>query len=435
VVARNTLRAATLAAALALSATLPSAAFALTSSNNTPFPSSTVIAGARWTSARHGPPKNQFGDILPIAWASDNNMYVLIDDGGTDTPRGGALWRNSFARITGAPLHNLHFRLIGHQPPPATWRQIHHNPNLWSGPLGTYYATGFTAVDDVFYATQVSDWAWNANGPFTGLAGIAYSTDTGRDWQSAGKPFPAPTGNLTWVQRGRDSPAPDGYLYAISTEREFNASTLMLGRSRPDIADVTDPTNWQWAAGWVPFTPDRTPVWSSSVASAQPILSWPGHITYPRMSFDPGLGRYLLTFTYSYAQTPPGTWKNGSELVILEGPHPWGPFSFVARGPYFGPSNGYDPAFPVKWISAHGQVLWLIWSANFDGCAAGLKCTAGYGFNYQRLQLILAGARAAQARVKRAAGPLGPPRPRRWRKLPATPPPIQLPRLHLGPRL
>jgi hypothetical protein len=416
---------------------VPSVGFAMTGSNNTPLPSSPVISAAHWSSRRHGPPRNQFGDVLPVSWADDNNLYVLMDDGGTDPPQSGsqwALWRNSFARITGTPLHNLRFRRIGSNPPPATWPQIHHNRSLWSGPLGGFYATGFTSVDHVFYASQVNDWNWNANGPFQGLAGIAYSTNHGATWQFPAKPFPASTGNLEWVQRGRDSDAPDGYVYAISTEREFNASTLLLGRSRGDPADMTDPTRWQWASGWEP-TPSLWPAWSNSSGAAQPILSWPGHITYPRMSFDPGIRRYLLTFTYSYASTAPGIWQNGSELVILDAPHPWGPFSFVARQPYFGPSNGYDPGIPQKWFSNHGQSLWLIWAANFDGCARGLSCAGGYGFNYQRIWLTIAGRKASAARAhKRVALQRRPTPPAGWRTLPATPPRYPLPRLHLAPR-
>ncbi len=411
----------------------PSLSAALTNANNTPFPSSPAIAAAHWASLRHGPPRNQWGDILATSWADDDNLYTVMDDGGTDSPKHGELWRNSLARITGAPLRNLRFRRVGNSPPPATWSQIHQNGNLWSGPLGNFYSTGFTAVNHVFYATQVNNWNWGANGPFNGLAGIAYSTNHGATWTFPAKPFPAPTGNLNWVQRGRDNTPPDGYVYAISTEREFNASTLLLSRSRPDIADMTDPARWQWAAGWR-ATPSPWPQWSGSASAAQPIVNWPGHITYPRMSWDPGIHRYLLTFTYSFAPTPPAVWKNGSELVILDSPYPWGPFTFVARGNYFGPSNGYDPAIPTKWISDHGRTLWMVWAANFDGCAAGLNCSGAYGFNYQRIQLTVAGSKAAAARTRaRIHTAARPTPPAGWRSLPATPPRYKLPRLFLSP--
>jgi hypothetical protein len=422
-----------LSAFCALAAIFAPAASAMTNQDNTPFPASRVITGAVWESARHGPPSNQFGDILPVTWADDGQLYVLIDDGGTNPPKANQLWRNSLAQITGAPLQNLRFQRVGGGPPPATWSQIHHNRSLWSGPLGPYYSTGLTSVNHTFYATQVNNWNWQANGPFKGLAGIAYSSDHGNHWTFPKKSFPGPTGNLNWVQNGRDLDSPDGYNYSISTEREFNASTLFLGRSQGSPGAMTDPSHWQWAAGWE-ATPTPWPQWSSQISAAQPILSWSGHITYPRMSYDPGLHRYLLTFTYSYAGTPPGVWRNGAELVILDAPHPWGPFTFVARQPYFGPSNGYDPEFPVKWVSSNGQDLWLIWAANFDGCARGLSCAAAYGFNYQRIHLNIATgvAGSSERRARAGSTQTAPPRPpRSWRALPATPPPVPLPRLHL----
>jgi hypothetical protein len=33
------------------------------------------------------------------------------------------------------------------------------------------------------------------------------------------------------------------------------------------------------------------------------------------------------------------------------------------------------------------------WAANFDGCALHINCAGGYGFNYERLHLKLAGDR------------------------------------------
>jgi hypothetical protein len=312
----------------------------LTTHNNTPFPTSKAIVGLRWTSARYSPPSNQSGDILPTAWADDGNLYVLMDDGGTDVPRAGALWRHSFARITGSPPR-LRFAHIGNPfvPPPHTWAEIQRAPGVWRGPLGPYYSNGFVAIDHVFYATQALNWNWSANAPYQGLAGISYSTDHGQTWKSPALGFPAPLGNLNWIARGRDGPHPDGYAYAVASEREFNASKIILGRSPTDGASVTDPTHWQWVAGWQAYGDKSFPVWSSSVADAIPIVAWNNHITYPQVSYDAPLRRYLLTFTYSYGLNPPAVWQNGSELVIMESQHPWGPFSFVGRAGYFGPST------------------------------------------------------------------------------------------------
>jgi hypothetical protein len=366
----------------------------LTTNNNTPFPASKVIVGVRWTSPRYSPPRNQAGDILPTTWADDGNLYVLMDDGGTDVPRSGALWRHSFARITGSPPH-LRFQHVGNPfvPPPHTWAEIQNDPGVWRGPLGPYYSNGFAAIDHVFYATQALNWNWAANAQYQGLAGIAYSTDHGQTWKFPAQQFGAPLGNLDWVARGRDGPHPDGYAYAIASEREFNASKLILGRSLTDVGSITDPSHWQWVTGWQEVNGKRFPVWSSSLAAATPVASWTNHITYPQMAYDAPLGRYLLSFTYSYGVNPPAAWQNGAEFVILESKHPWGPFSFVARAGYFGPSNGYGAGFPLKWISPDGRDLWLKWAANFDGCKPGLDCSGAYGFNYRRLHLTAFRAR------------------------------------------
>jgi hypothetical protein len=393
----STSRNAWLAAALTWTAMLAAAGAAsasLTAVNNTPFPSSKLILSARWTSPPYAPPGNQSGDILPTVWADDGNQYTIMDDGGTDVPASKGFWRQSLARITGTPP-TIHFAHVGdpQTPPPHTFAQIKGNPALWQGPLGPYYSSGLVEANHVFFATQELNWNWNANGLFTGLQGVAYSTDRGQQWQSMNKQFPAPLGNLNWVIRGRGGNYPDGYVYAIASEREFNATRLVLGRSRPDISDMTNPSRWQWVSGWRRYEALPWPVFSSSLTAAVPIASWASHITYPQMSYDAPLHHYLLTFTYSYAAQPPAIWRSGAELVILAAPHPWGPFSFVAREADFGPSNGYDPGFPVSWISRNGQDVWLKWAANFDGCTTHLACSGGYGFNYRRIHLTIAGSR------------------------------------------
>lgn len=365
----------------------------LTRTDATPFPPSSKILGARWTSGRYDPPGNQSGDILPTVWSDDGGTYVLMDDGGVDVPLSGGLWRQSLARVSGKPP-SLRFRHVGDpaSPQPRTWSQIGDDPDNDDGPLGPYYSIGFVEAGGVFYATQQRNWNWGANGPFTGLAGIAYSRDRGKHWHTVGKRFPAPLGNLAFVDGGgRGGAYPDGYMYAIGTEREFNASRLLLGRVRPGVANVTDPSRWQWFAG-NQTGPGGTssPTWTPSLGASKPVLGWSSHITYPQMTYDAPLHRYLLTFTYSYSSRRPAVWNGGAELVILEGPTPTGPFSFVARSRKFGPSNGYGAGFPSQWISRDGRDLWLKWAANFAGCKARLDCSGKYGFNIARVHMTVA---------------------------------------------
>ena len=179
----------------------------------------------------------------------------MMDDGGVDVPLAGGIWRQSVARITGSPPH-IHFNHVGDpkSPPPATIKQIQSDQSLWLGPLGPYYSSGLVAADHLLFATKQYNWNWGNNGRFAGLEGISYSANHGQTWRSSDKHFPAPLGNLSWVIRGRGGVYYDGYVYAIASEREFNASTLIIGRSRPDPADITDPSKWQWATGWLPNT-------------------------------------------------------------------------------------------------------------------------------------------------------------------------------------
>jgi hypothetical protein len=370
----------------------PVAGTPLSNRNLTPFPRSKAIVSVTWTSPRYDPPKNQQGDILPTIWADDGDQYTIMDDGGMNVPAKAGRWRQSLARITGTPP-NIGFTYVGaatDPPPSASPADDANDPQAHDGPLGPFYSSGLVEADHVFYATQENDWDWNHNGTFTGLMGIAYSRDRGLHWQFPYKPFPAPLGNLNWVIRGRGGVYPDGYVYAIASEREFNASSLILGRSRPTVRDMTNPAHWQWLTAWTGQGAARRPMFTSSFAEAQPIASWGSHITYPQMAYDAGLHRYLLSFTYSYVSTPPGLWQAGAELVIAESKNPWGPFSHVAHEADFGPSNGYGASFPVKWISPDGRDLWLKWAANFDGCAQVLDCSGGYGFNYRRIHLTLA---------------------------------------------
>jgi hypothetical protein len=133
------------------------------------------------------------------------------------------------------------------------------------------------------------------------------------------------------------------------------------------------------------------PQWSSAFTGFA-AFHWRRHITYPHMTFDPAIGRYLLAFSHSYHNDSPRTWTGGAEFVLLESRTPWGPFRLAFRSPNWGPSNGYGPGLPIPWqgrVRKGRQSLWVDWAANWSGCDPGLACKGRYGFNLRRLRLYL----------------------------------------------
>jgi hypothetical protein len=332
-----------------------------------PLARSTSLS-AGWSGPRYRIADSQVGDIYPFTVARSGRLYMIIDD---------AYLHGQHPR-----KRNLFVQALG-RPPGVTLIQI--GPNE---PLTRHYANGLISVDGVLYASRAQDWAWHERlEPFRGLYGIAYSTDEGRTWNLPDRPFGPVTGDLNFVQEGRDAANPDGFIYAISNEREYNADQIVLGRVRPGPSNVTDPSRWEWYCG-------RGPCWTSRLSDARPLLYWRRHFTYPHMTYDPALRRYLLTFTYSYRNDVPAIYRNGAQLVMMEGPHPWGPFRTVFTQRYFGPSNGYAPSIPIPWqgpLRAGHQDVWVIWGANFWGCAQGLDCSALYGMNMRRLRLYVHG--------------------------------------------
>jgi len=246
---------------------------------------------------------------------------------------------------------------------------------------------------------------------------------------------------------------PKGCIYAIVSQGgyqdpkdpngidQFIARYLYLARMAPGTPEhhyeeVVNPLNWEWFAG---FDRSDQPTWVAANdaqlaakirslssprdgragcgANTERCLFWnqpaggAGHVNYPHMAFDAALQRYLLTFTdYYYRDIQPPSEKGpmvqgGSELILLEAPHPWGPWSFVLRTPYLGSGNAYGPSVPVQWHRQRtdtGQDLWMIWAANFSGCGKPLLvpanlCQGVYGMNLQRLHLTTAGSAGAIA--------------------------------------
>ena len=426
--------------------------------NDTPFPSSQLILNAQWTTPRYYPnPKVQAADIIPVTWADDGYSYFMGDDGSVY----GTLGTTVFARILGVPptdnsIPAMDFELL------AQDAFLYGCPK--SVTPESCYSVGLTEVNGVFYApTYDRGYPVVADHP-PGHARMDYSLAPASrtSWVHGTADFPevVGSGTVSFVEIGKGAAShdgcsgsafPNGCIYAIVSQDgyqdpkdpngidQFIATKLYLARMAPGTAEhhyeeVTNPGNWQWFAG---FDATNSPTWVNgndpNLAHGIRSLSYPrhgrdgcgvdtancqfwdqpagnaGHLNYPHMAYDRELDRYLLTFAdYYYRDFQPPTEsgpmvQGGAELRVLEAPHPWGPWSFVARNPYFGSGNAYGPSFPVQWqgpLRPAGQDVWMIWAANFAGCGSPSLvpvdlCQGVYGMNLRRLHLTPAGTRGA----------------------------------------
>ena len=426
--------------------------------NDTPFPSSRFITGGQWTTPRYYPnPKVQAADIIPVTWARDGFSYAIGDDGSVYGQKGTTV----LMRILGTPpsdksIPAMNFKLLGHDIFPYGCPK--------SVSEKSCYSVGLTVVDHVFYAPTYDGGYPVVGDNYKGHARMDYSLapPSQSSWIHGNVDFPkvVGSGTVSFVEIGKGlasqdgcsiSHFPNGCIYAIVSQGgyqdpkdpngidQFIAKYLYLARTGPGTEEhhyeeVINPLNWEWFAG---FDRSGQPTWVAAnhpqLAAKIRSLSYPqegqagcgvdaeqclfwnqpgaraGHVNYPHMAYDAALQRYLLTFTdYYYRDVQPPSEKGpmvqgGSELIVLEAPHPWGPWSFVLRTPYLGSGNAYGPSVPVQWQGERtdaGQDLWMIWAANFSGCGKPLLvpanlCQGVYGMNLQKLHLTTADSAGA----------------------------------------
>jgi hypothetical protein len=95
-------------------------------------------------------------------------------------------------------------------------------------------------------------------------------------------------------------------------------------------------------------------VWHSDLALAIPVLSRHRCLSTPDMVYIASIRRYLLLTWRLHKDFDPDA---GSDLILLDAPEPWGPFTVVHleenwEGQAF---NAYCPNLPLKWLEADGQ--------------------------------------------------------------------------------
>jgi hypothetical protein len=350
------------------------------------YPQSKRLAGLEWTGGVHKTP-NSGSDMHWHSWAPDGKLLVVDDDGHND----------------GGPWSFCHLLEVEGKPPHHTMRVLSRFPELRRSGLRKHlYVNGALSVDDRIYVaayayesldpgneqTHIEDnrvEGWDdprflfidAISHHGGVASIMFSDDRGATWQNVPDPaaeapyFLGPNfAGLSFVGFGpgyTGVPRSLGpYVYAISNDGNWEGgSHVFLARVPRDR--VTDRSAWEFYGG-------RGPVWVAEEAYARPILTDYGHVGHPTMTWNPGLGRFLLAFgsdavPKSYAFEPSlamERWHRRRELCLYESETPWGPWALVHYEPNWGGEHiCYLPQIPPCWLSQDGLSGTLMFSGDY----------------------------------------------------------------------
>ena len=325
------------------------------------------------------------GDMWPLTWAADDNIYGAAGDN-LGSPM-------NFWRIQGGPPGQLF--LVDNCP--VDHRKYCRIPP--TDPGGGVKPAGLLSLKGVLYfAVEAMNYGDNPqfNRQRNIHGWIITSNDFGRTWNRDATAADFFTGRLSschFLQFGRDCEgARDEYVYAYFPAADDgnsyweNGDCLLLGRVPRDR--ILDGKAWEFCCG---FEADRTPRWSRQEEAAVGVFRYPHMTGENHVAYNPGIRRYLMG---NYGFYDPATGKprpyhqlkwpqsvKPSQLTLFEAPEPWGPWSLFYRDDDWGTYGGYQPNFPVKWISRDGKIVFMVSSGTFDD----------YNFTTQRLTLAIAG--------------------------------------------
>ena len=337
---------------------------------------STYIKGFEWIGKRQDPP-NPNGDTYPMTWADDDVIYTSAGD---PVPKSGL----DIDKITGDPSNH---------------KVISINPMKdykgWGG--GGPKPTGMICVKGVLYLAFQN--LLGNKPPLYGKcqhgddAQIVSSADKGVSWARAIGPNQTPMfpghkfGGPAFINFGQNNAnARDHYVYAVSSDQWDCGKDLRLGRVPDDR--IVDPKAWEWVCG---FTTSREPVWNHDLEASIPVLSLKGWLGAPDMVYLSGIKRYLLVVWHLRNDFNP---KTGTDLLILESPEPWGPFSQVYREELweFEAFTPYCPRIPLKWMQPDGVTGWMQFSGAWN--------SSYYHSHARQFRLLMADTYGAESVVK-----------------------------------
>ncbi|HEY5913969.1 MAG TPA: hypothetical protein VJA21_25555, partial [Verrucomicrobiae bacterium] len=373
-----------------------------------PFPKSGTLCGVGFT-GRHA--EYTGADTWYPSWAADGNLYSPWTDGNVNGLGSSSAGENA---TTG------HATILGNDPLKLVVTNqgvFKSSPRPYEGryPCGSlvyggvwYYGTyclhpsGQVPRDGIPY-----NWPWL--GPFVGFR---WSTDFGSTWAQTPctpeKPLfaeqslhgePVKIGAPHFVDFGKDlEHSPDGKAYLVAQgasdgeNRRYaynswiTADQAYLARVTPSVANMNDPTKYEFYAGDIP---GGNPSWTGDFRKIRPIAEWKDHLGCVTMTYNPPLKKYLMCVTDG------GNTVSRFNTCMLESDAITGPWKLVTHMSNFG-EQAYFVNIPSKFIGADGRTLWLCYAANFSSGWGGTTFQSRppgsrYGMCLQEIHLLKPG--------------------------------------------
>jgi len=338
-----------------------------------PYRQSRLIHAVNWEFSTIATHRQAHGsDLWPCAWAVDGDLYCAWGDGGGFDGNDDNVGRVSlgFARVSGTPEESHASAVIG--------------KNVWGSPPYAEVAATFggkvgslVSVNGVLYAHGGFWTADNTSDPVHKggrgpLNTVAWSTDSARSWRLADWSSPEPLG--TFLDAGQDSRSVLPQYVLIYYQKSGDSRHLYLQRVAPGrlTADPSTAGSCEYFSGvswW-----RRKARWSTNPRDAAAVFADANHVQGPSISYDRGLGRYLLTVGH-YASGNDND-SSAGQVGLFEAPNPWGPWFTVGYYEDWGGAavsaetrgDFLSLRLPSKWFSADGTSVWAVFSGprSFD---------------------------------------------------------------------
>src|SRR4051794_36004339 len=308
-------------AALALSAiTVMQPSSAGAGSAAPPYPHSQLLSGIAWDRSTYRN-AGKGGDIWSNTTAPGGVVYTAWSDGVIGCP---ALVSFGVAELVDGPTTDL--RTVG------------------CGPRG--YGKGkFTSMlsigSTLYAAVNVQDRLWPKNS-----VAIWHSVDGGRSWLKPSWTFSGPDLRPnSFVNFGAGyTGARDNYVYLAAINTSDNSEAFYLLRVLQN--QLSDKAAYQYFSGTA-----SAPAWSPNRTAATPVFTDGNGIRGATITYDAGLGRYILTI---------GHGNDAGNLGIFEAAEPWGSWSTVDyEGRWLGINSGEYLGVrpPTGWMSPDGKTV------------------------------------------------------------------------------